>query len=232
MPSQPQGTSQRPALLFDLDGTLVDSLSDIRASTNYVRSEFSLGPVDDSAVRRMVGDGLTRLLERALPNASGTDLERARSLWDPHHMAQCTQAAVCFPGVIEALAEFADAGHPLAVVTNKPTAFAEKIVRHLQLPITTIVGGDSTPRRKPDPAPIFAARTALELSDDTPAFMIGDGPQDILAGRAAGCGTVAALFGFKDADILRASEADTYWRAFAQPLQGWPLWPSTKSAKA
>jgi phosphoglycolate phosphatase len=211
----------RTAFLFDLDGTLADTLADLTASANHVRSSFGLPPVDDAAVRGFVGDGARTLLRRAL---AGLDEPLTDALVDDafqryveHHREQCTRLTVPFPGVRQHLEHLHDAGHALAVVTNKPERFAIPVVHHIGLAelLPVVIGGDTLPQRKPDPAPL---RHALERlgAEITGATMVGDGVQDLRAGKALGLRTIACLFGYGDPEALRAEGADAYWTAFGR----------------
>lgn len=212
-----------PAFLFDLDGTLADTLADIAESANEVRRRHDLPPVGEDVVRAWVGDGARALLRRALAEVLRNEaetavearLDAAFAEYAEHHAGQCTRLVRPYPGVREHLEELAAAGHPLAVVTNKPARFAVPIVEHLGLAglLPVVVGGDSAPARKPDPAPL---RFALERLGAAPAgaVMVGDGIQDLRAGRALGLRTIACLFGFTAEDRLRREGADVYWSRF------------------
>lgn len=211
----------RPAFLFDLDGTLADTLPDLAASTNHVRALYGLPPVDDALVRRFVGDGARTLLRRSL---AGIDrpltealLDEAFARYVAHHAEQCTQLTVAYPGVRACLAALRERGHALAVVTNKPERFAVPVVAHVGLAdlLPVVVGGDTLPQKKPDPAPL---RHALEQLDHPTAgaVMVGDGLQDLRAAKALGIGTIACLYGYGDPDELRREGADGYWVAFGR----------------
>lgn len=215
-----------PAFLFDLDGTLADTLADLAASANHVRGLHGLPPVADATVRSFVGDGARTLLARALDGvlpAAGSARQRALdaafAAYVEHHDRQCTVFARPFPGVREHLTALHAAGHPLAVVTNKPERFAVPIVRHLQLHdlLPVIVGGDTLPQKKPDPAPLQLALRQLGAAA-AGGTMVGDGLQDLRAAKAAGLRAIACLFGYGDAAALRREGADGYWRAFGTPV--------------
>jgi phosphoglycolate phosphatase len=201
-------------MLFDLDGTLVDSLPDIAASVNHVRTTFDLPPLGAPAVRRMVGDGLVTLLDRALGERF-PDPEEALRIYREHHWHQCIDLVEPYPGVVDCLSKWRAAGHPLAVVTNKPARFAQRVLDHLGLAAAfdVVVGGDTTPQRKPDPVPLLEALRVLD-HDGEGAVMVGDSPNDLRAGRAAGLRTVAALYGYSTEADLRAIGADVYWVRF------------------
>lgn len=212
----------QPTFLFDLDGTLADTLADIAASTNFVRAQHGLQAVSHDVVKTFVGDGARTLLRRALkgalppsPAAQDPFLDAAFATYAEHHRAQCTALVQLYPGVREFLAARQAEGCRLAVVTNKPERFAVKVVRHLGLQelLPVVIGGDTLPVRKPDPAPLRLALAQLG-TDARLATMVGDGVQDLRAGKAAGLRTIACLFGFGAADALRAEGADAFWTRF------------------
>ncbi len=201
-------------MLFDLDGTLVDSLPDIAASVDHVRASFQLPALGTAAVVGMVGDGLVKLLERAMGDRF-SDPDEALQLYREHHWDQCIALVAPFPGVVDCLAAWQAAGHPLAVVTNKPARFVHRILDHLGMDrwFDAVVCGDTTPERKPHPAPILWALRALN-HDGEGAVMVGDSPNDLRAGRAAGLRTVAVLYGYGAEAELRSVGADDYWVRF------------------
>ncbi len=204
-----------PPLLFDLDGTLVDSLPDIAATINHVRGAFTLGELALADIRGMVGDGLTKLLERTLPGADKLDLRRAKQLYRAHHLEQCVRLVRPFAGVLDHLARWHALGWPMAVVTSKSAVFADRIVDTFGLRpfLPVLIDGESVPEKKPSPEPCRRALHALGVPQGR-GTMIGDSVQDLRAGKAAGLRTVAALFGYRDAAVLEAEGADAYWVAF------------------
>jgi phosphoglycolate phosphatase len=207
--------------LFDLDGTLAQTLADIAASTNHVRQVHELPPASLAEVGNFVGDGARTLLARALAERLPPGAERERRLdaafasYVEHHQQQCLREVTLYPGVREFLLTQHAAGAAMAVVTNKPERFAVPIVAHLGLAelLPVVVGGDTLPVRKPDPAPL---RLALERLGRPPqgAVMVGDGVQDLRAGKALGVRTIACLFGFTAPERLAAEGADESWHRF------------------
>lgn len=213
------------AILFDLDGTLVDSLPDIAASTHHVQARFGLPPSSLAAVREMIGSGLPHLLRLALAPRSEEPgwLDAALPVYREHHRRQCTAHVVPFPGVVEALRAWHREGRPMGVVTNKPVEFARRILSHLELSqfLPVVVGGDSLPQRKPDPAPVLAALAELAVrgpgGDHQPqetGLMVGDSVHDVVAGRAAGLRTAVVAFGYRPLVELLRAEPDEVWHRF------------------
>ena len=210
------------AFLFDLDGTLADTLPDIASTTNHVRARFDLPPVDDDTVRSFIGDGARALLLRALRDvlpdpgaARDRRLDEAYALYTEHHDGQCTQRTTLFAGARDHVERLRRDGCALAIVTNKPERFAIPVARHLGLDdcFPVVVGGDTVAPKKPDPAPLRFALQQLG-AEGARVTMVGDGLQDVRAGKAFGARTIACLFGYADPDALRTEGADEYWRAF------------------
>lgn len=213
---------QSAAFLFDLDGTLADTLPDIAASCNHARGRLGLPPLLTPQVRAFVGDGALALLRRALAPALPAEPARADALladalaaYLSHHEAQCTVHARLYPGTRDLLQRLAAGGAALGVVTNKPARFAGPILRALGVErlLPVVVGGDTLPQRKPDPAPVLHALRQLGVAAHE-ATMVGDGVQDLRAGKAAGARTIGCLYGYGEPSALRAEGADGWWSAF------------------
>lgn len=216
----------RAPLLFDLDGTLLDTIDDLAASLISVRASFGLPDVDLDFVRRGIGDGLDALLRHGLADMHAVDLsqeavlEPIRERWRSHYGGHLHVHTRAFEGVEAALKLLADRGHPMAIVSNKPVSFCRQLVRAFawegMLPV--VLGGDSATRRKPDPAPIALACEVLGV-DVGQAWMIGDSPADILAGTHAGCARrVACTWGYRSQAELRAAEPTDVVASFAELL--------------
>jgi len=187
------------AILFDLDGTLVDSAADLRDALNALLAEEGLAPLDLQAVKDMVGDGVARLVERGL-TARGAGLDRLPArvarfmeLYEPN-AARLTRP---YPQVAETLESIRKRGLRLAVVTNKPHAATMRILEALDLAgfFDAVVGGDTLSRRKPDPAPL---RHAMRALDAAPAatLMVGDNHHDVAAARAAGVPVAVVAYSY------------------------------------
>jgi len=178
--------------LFDLDGTLVDSLADLATAVNLLRRELSLPPLDSAAVRSYVGDGATALVRRALPPGLFTTarLERFLALYG-EHLLDTTRP---YPGILEFLARHRQ--QPLAVVTNKPLGLTRQLLGGLDLYsyFPVVIGGDSCAEKKPSPMPV---RLALERlgGSAADAVLIGDHHTDLSAGQAAGVRTCFCRWG-------------------------------------
>jgi phosphoglycolate phosphatase len=187
------------ALLFDLDGTLVDSVPDLAVAANQLLAELDRPPLSEAEVTTMVGDGVAKLVERALAARQATDrpLVPAVARFTALYEAGATVRTRPYPGVPQVLAELAAAGAGLAVCTNKPEQATRAVLDGLDLArfFPVVLGGDSLAARKPDPAPL---RAALERLGTTPghAAMIGDHRNDVLAAERAGVAAIFARYGY------------------------------------
>lgn len=199
---------ERPALLFDLDGTLVDSGDDLAAAVNHALRYDGLPELRCEQVVQMLGDGASVLVERAYAHHGAERPPDALERFRAYYRAHCLDATRPYPGVMEMLRRLAPE-RAVAVATNKPTAFARQIVEGLGLDsvVDAVVGPESAEAPKPSPGML---RAALETLGHEPgdAVMIGDSPSDVEAGRRAGTATIAVLWGYRDRELLAASGPD------------------------
>ncbi len=189
------------AVVFDLDGTLIDSAPDLHLAANRLLAEEGLPPVGADAVRMMVGEGVGRLVERLFaavaaplsPGDAGRCTERFRALYLER---PCTGTTV-LPGAYEALAALESGNVPMGLCTNKPVAHTRAILAALALEryFPVVVGGDSLPVRKPDPAPLLHAVAALHARPEASVF-VGDSAIDFRTARAAGTAIVLVDGGY------------------------------------
>ncbi|NMB76934.1 MAG: HAD-IA family hydrolase [Myxococcales bacterium] len=182
-------------VLFDLDGTLVDSGQDIARAVNRTLARLSVPPLPEDEILGFVGDGARRLMERTLHRVGKQGLDEALSMFREDYRKDClghTRPYAGVPGLLFRLGRGS-----VGVVTNKPREFALEILSGLSLlPLVgAVVGGDETARIKPDPEPLRLCLARLSRSASG-ALMVGDFENDILAGRAAGLSTCGALWGF------------------------------------
>ena len=194
-------------LLFDLDGTLIDSARDLTMSANVVRRHFQLDKLSQQQVISYLGDGLAPLIARLLPNHSCQELATAATLFSDHYRRHDTDYTRPYPGVIDTLHWFA--GKSKAVITNKPYAAARRILQTLELSdyFSIVLGGDSTPEKKPHPLPLQQVLTHLHLEAGT-TVMVGDSDIDIKAGKSAGVLTCAVSYGMRSRQLLAQSDPD------------------------
>jgi phosphoglycolate phosphatase len=180
----------RRAVVFDLDGTLVDTVGDLAAALNRALAELDLPPHSEAAVRTMVGGGLGKLLERGLAahGAALSTVDRDASLARlfAHYAAEPANASKVYPGAVEALAALAGADIACGLCTNKPEAIARDLLRDLGLTeaFGAIQGSEAGFARKPDPAGLRHVVEALGAVPET-ALMVGDSAIDVETARAA-----------------------------------------------
>ncbi len=205
-----------PLVLFDLDGTLVDSAPDFVATLALLRDEHGLPPVPLEQLRPHVSKGSRAMLATAFPMLD----EAAREALLPRFLAVYEQELArhggVFDGIAELLAAIEAAGGRWGIVTNKPEYLARLLLPRLgwDARCAVLVGGDTLPARKPDPLPLLHAARALGVEPDECAY-VGDDERDIVAARAAGMPSIAALWGYRlDADDPFAWQAD---RVLAAP---------------
>ena len=186
-------------ILFDLDGTLIDSVRDIVEALNAGLAAIGRRSLPLHVGRGFIGDGLPRLLERALEATGGPVdaplVAAALQAVRDHYGAHPVRYTVAYPGIPELLRDLAPT--PLAVVSNKPEQLCRTVLAALGLAarFATVLGGDSLPERKPDPAPVREALRRLGIRDPRRALLVGDGPQDMAAGRAAGVRILGVVWG-------------------------------------
>ena len=193
----------RPAVIFDLDGTLVDSLPDIVASFRHAFTEVGLDAPGADAVRAEVGLPLEVMYARFAPDAAVPDLSAAYRRHYPQHLADRSRP---YPGVPEVLANLRGRGFALAVATTKRSDIATRLVRAMGLDdaVDHVQGTDGFPHK---PAPDVVLR-ALDALGARGLWMVGDTTHDVGAGKAAGLRTYAVTWGTHDAARLRSAEPD------------------------
>ena len=195
-----------PLVVFDLDGTLVDSLDDLHASVNHALRVVGLPPRSREEIHGFVGEGVRLLLARAVAPHDHL-VEPALAAWGPHYEAHCVDRTRPYPGV-EAL--LAGAGRALAVNTNKPGALARRILAGLGLlpRFAAVVGGDEAPR-KPDPTGLREIMARVGATPDETVF-VGDSRIDVAVARAAGVPMIAVTWGYGSRAELAAAGATTF----------------------
>ena len=187
-------------IVFDLDGTLVDSAPDLTAALNAALADLGREPVDPPTVRHLAGHGARVLIERGLALRGGggeAEVARALPVFLTYYGAHIADTSLAYPGAEAALNALAAAGCRLAICTNKPVALAQALVAALGWSgrFAAILGGDSLAVRKPDPAPLLATIAAAG-GDPATTVYVGDTDVDVATARAAGVPVVVAGFGF------------------------------------
>jgi phosphoglycolate phosphatase len=202
------GSTERgaAAVVWDLDGTLVDSAADIASSLNRLLVENDLDALDEGRIRTMIGEGVAVLIRRGFDahgvTPEGTRLERLVERFLVIYSEDATAATSLFPGALEALQTLGDAGLRQAICTNKPEAITRQVLDGLGIAeyFDVVVGGDTLPRNKPDPLPLRTALAGLGVTPEQ-ALMVGDSAIDVLTAHAAGVAVAFVSFGYGPAPV-------------------------------
>lgn len=219
---------QVDAAIFDLDGTLVDTLADFGAALNRMLAELGLPPINADAVSTRVGKGSEYLVESTLKHAlaqSGRALtaidfialsQQAYPLYQQHYGAINGRFARLYPGVQEGVSALAAAALPMVCVTNKPTAYALDLLRQLGLLafFKQVFGGDAFEHKKPHPMPLLRSCAALGTEPGR-TLMVGDSSNDAEAARAAGCPVALVTYGYNHGQPVREVDADAWTDSLA-----------------
>lgn len=200
---------KKELIIFDLDGTLIDSSGDIAWSANRTLEAFGYVPKGMEDVKAHVGWGVKNLLEKLMPDMPSDRLDEARLKFLEFYGTHLVDETIVYPGVKDAIGLFRKKGKKLAVATNKPYFLAQGILLELDMwkDFNMVIGGDSMPDKKPSPEPIIKILGELGVSPQD-AVMVGDSPIDNEAGRAAGISTIGVTYGFRDKNELLLSGFD------------------------
>lgn len=196
-------------LIFDLDGTLADTLGTIGDAVNMCMEHFGFPKRSAEQVRRAVGNGVRELMRLSLPEGVADSAERFEEIlayFNGCYRQTCDQIDGCYDGLYEVIQQLSDKGYVLAVLSNKPDPLVKKIITKLFKPDTFIVAlGQTEMPRKPDPTvPLLIASEAGVTPADT--YFIGDSEVDVLTARNAGMNAVAVSWGFRPRTLLEDSE--------------------------
>jgi phosphoglycolate phosphatase len=186
-------------LIFDLDGTLVDSKLDLVHSVNATRASMQLPPISEQLVSSYVGSGAPVLVRRALgPDASAVEVERALEYFLGYYREHMLDNTRLYPGVHEALDRLLDAGTKMAVLTNKPVRFSQAIIDGLGLDghFFRVYGGNSFEQKKPDPIGIQTLLTESGIARER-TIMVGDSGVDVRTARNANVQACGVTYGFQ-----------------------------------
>ncbi len=205
-------------VIWDLDGTLMDTLTDLMNSTNYALSQCGMPTRSYDEVRRFVGNGVHKLIERAVStNSSADDVERCFACFKQHYMVHCKDNTKPYDGIVEAVRQLHDRGVRQAIVSNKlqggVTELHEEWFRGI---IDVAIGETPEVNRKPAPDMVNKAVAALKkmsgIAPDAPveAVYIGDSDVDIETAHNACLPCISVLWGFRDKDFLISHGATTF----------------------
>ena len=198
--------------IFDLDGTLLDTLTDLAASCNYALRTHGMPEHTIDDVRRFVGNGVRKLMERAIPDGEANpDFEATFATFREYYMQHSLDTTKPYPGIEDALTELKARGCRLAVVSNKMMAATVELCRHFFPDTIEVAIGEKEAegiRKKPAPDTVFAALKRLGVSGDN-AVYVGDSDVDLATARNSNLPCISVLWGFRDRDFLLDHGATT-----------------------
>lgn len=195
-------------ILFDLDGTLVDTSLDITNAINYAIKPCNITPISPQKTISLVGEGITRLMEKIIENnmqQQTIDRDKLVKSFLDYYSEHLLDNTTIYPKVRESLAELR--GYKKAVISNKRENLSIKLLEGLDLLkyFDLVIGSDTTAERKPSPIPIFYALSKLNISNKE-SVIVGDSVFDIEAGKSAGIRTIGVTYGYRPAESLRDAD--------------------------
>jgi phosphoglycolate phosphatase len=207
--------------IFDLDGTLLDTLTDLAASVNYALRQSGLPEHSIEDVRRFVGNGVRLLMERAVPQgADNPQFDAAFATFRQHYMAHSLDTTRPYDGIPEMLAALRAKGCRTAVVSNKFMLATQELMRHFFPDTIEVAIGEHEAegiRKKPAPDTVIEALRQLGVGKEN-AVYVGDSDVDILTARNSGLPCISVLWGFRDRDFLIQHGAETFISAPSELL--------------
>lgn len=223
------------AVLFDLDGTLVDSVPDIAHSINHMLSDLGHPTLSAEHISLFLGKGMEHLIWQVLLEVnegltpSATDFEKAKTLFAKHYLWQSAHSvSTVFEGVRAGLEAFKTAGCKLAVVTNKPIEFVPLLLQQMDLAkyFELLVGGDTCEQKKPHPMPFLYACEQLRVLPSE-ALVIGDSSNDSIAARQAGIDVLIVPYGYNEGQSVQSLDCDGIVSNIAEAAH-WAAQPKNK----
>ncbi|MBI2779634.1 MAG: phosphoglycolate phosphatase [Gammaproteobacteria bacterium] len=209
-------------VLVDLDGTLVDSVPDLAFCVDAMMQRLDMPLRGEARVREWVGNGVERLVRRALINQldgepDETLYEKALPVFMGLYAENTSKRSHLYPGVREGLDYLTGAGYKLGCVTNKAAAFTEPLLKDMGIYdcFSIVVSGDTVPKKKPDPMPLLHACAFFGV-DPQDALMVGDSMSDVKAARAAGFQIVCLTYGYNHGIDIRESRPDAVIDSMAE----------------
>lgn len=210
-------------VIFDLDGTLLDTLEDLTDSVNYAMEKFGFPRHTIDEVRTFVGNGAPKLLERSIPQGlENPDYEAALAAFKAHYAAHCEDKTKPYEGIPEMLAELKEQGYHLAVVSNKFDGAVKKLCKkYFGEFITVSIGESAEVKRKPAPDTVYRALHELSC-DGSRAVYVGDSEVDIQTAKNASLPCISVTWGFRTEEQLKAAGAEEKFM-LSSPLGLLPL---------
>jgi phosphoglycolate phosphatase len=204
------------AVLFDLDGTLVDSEKDIAEAANYTREHYGLKRVSDSVIAEYVGNGVYTLLEKSLGTTNQAKILEAYEIFQEHYRLHLADFTKTFPGTFDLLNLLKDKNIKMGVVSNKPQEFTTSVLEKLNLApyFGVAFGPEATVNKKPHPEPLLTACAKLGAAVDE-TIMVGDSVVDIQAAQAAKMKVAVLTHGYGTREVLNSNHPD--WLVDSMP---------------
>ena len=217
----PAAALELDAVMVDLDGTMVNTLGDFAEALNRMLADLQLPAIKPQIIENMVGKGSEHLIRSVLAHVEAPDIDalypRAWQRYEHHYLAINGQFADVYPGVAQGLQALRSLGLRMACLTNKPLSFAQPLLAAKGLDgfFDCVFGGDSFPRKKPDPMPLVETCKALG-SEPARTLMVGDSSNDAQAAHAAGCPVVLMTYGYNHGQPITAVEARAHLDSLEQ----------------
>ncbi|MGW8248180.1 MAG: phosphoglycolate phosphatase [Acidiferrobacterales bacterium] len=209
-------------VLIDVDGTLVDSVPDLAYCVDEMMQQLDMPVRGKANVRNWVGNGVERLVRRALTNSldgepDDASFEKAYPIFLDLYADNTSKRSILYPGVKEGIAYLKSAGYKLGCVTNKAAQFTEPLLKDLGIydNFSIVISGDTLPQKKPDPAPLLHAAEFFGVSPDD-ALMLGDSVSDVKAARAAGFQIICMSYGYNHGEDIRTANPDAVIDSMAE----------------
>ena len=204
-------------IVYDLDGTLVDTLQDITNAANHMLSQLGVAALSPDQVRRFIGRGMRQLVMDCLQTESPERIAEGMRIYRAYYHQHLTDNSRLFPAALEVLEFFS--GRTQAVISNKPNPYSTDLLKALGVDryFFEIIGGDDPYPRKPDPASLRVLMERADASNEQ-TIVIGDSPIDVELGRSAGVFTVCVTHGLSDRHDLIAAKPDAMVEGFASLL--------------
>lgn len=206
------GAPRIRAVLFDLDGTILDTAADLAAAANAMLAGIGRVTLPETQIRDYIGRGVQNLVTRSLEATGGASAQEASSalaVFERHYLAGIADRTRPYAGVLEGMEALARAGIPMGCVTNKAARFTEPLLERTGLMrfLRVVVSGDTVANKKPHPEPMLHAAAKLGIAPGE-TLMVGDSLNDVASARAAGCPVVVVPYGYREGLAIEALGAD------------------------